>query len=251
MCVAFIDTPAMVARPTGEGMAGSESSETRHVARQRARIVVLVLAVAVFVAAGLVGVAPAFAGQAAPGELHFYPCTDCHPVNPDGTSAKPIPNDFEGHEIVLEGHDALGEESAACLVCHDDPAKDPGKLKVIGGGMVDINSGDVAQVCYQCHQEKYNAWQAGVHGRDQPSCSAAGCHDPHTPGYIYAEPLLPFVGTGFQFKVLPETEPFTALPPPAPYAPTTTPTWFAVLVALGVVIAGGDAYWIWRGRRKR
>jgi hypothetical protein len=193
---------------------------------------------------------PAFGGQAASGELHFYPCLDCHPVAPDGTSAKPIPNDFEGHEIVLEGHDELGEESEACVVCHVDPAEDPGLLKVAAGGTVEI-TGDVALVCYQCHQEKYHAWQAGTHGKDEPKCSSAGCHDPHTPGYIYAEPLPPFVGTGFQFKILPESEPFIALPPPAPAPPTVTPTWFAVLALVGVLIAGGDVYWMWRRRGKR
>ena len=171
-------------------MAAVASTGARRKNGQRT-LLALVLAIATLAAFGLAVAPPAFAGQAAPGELHFYPCTDCHPVYPDGTSAKPIPNDFEGHEIVLEGHDKLGEENAACVVCHEDPATDPGKLKVIGGGTVDISGGDVALVCYQCHQEKYNAWRAGVHGRNEPSCSAAGCHDPHTPGYIYAEPLPP------------------------------------------------------------
>ena len=217
---------------------------------RRLRVALMTLALLVFLATGLAAVAPAFAGQAAPGELHFYPCDDCHPVAPDGTPTKPIPNDFDGHDIVLEGHDVLGPENEACAVCHREPYEDPTILNIVASGTVDI-TGDVALVCYQCHQEKYRAWQNGIHGKHQESCSAAGCHDPHTPGYIYAEPLPPFVGTGFQFKILPETEPFTPLPPPAAAPPTTTPTWFIVLAVLGVVAAGGETLWLVRGRRKR
>jgi len=191
---------------------------------------------------------PAFAGQAASGVLFFDPCSDCHPVT--GDAPKGLPGDFEGHEIVLESHDALGEGSTACLTCHDDPAKDPGMLKLVDGSLIPI-TGDTSKVCYQCHSAKYLEWVAGAHGRMEPGCTSAGCHDPHTPGYMYAPPLLPFVGSGFQFKVLPETEPFTAFPPPAPLAPPVTPRWFAVLAARGLVVAGSQAVMLTRGRRKR
>ena len=191
---------------------------------------------------------PAFAGQAASGELFFDPCSDCHPVT--GDDPQGLPGDFEGHQIVLEGHDALGKGSSACLTCHDDPAKDPGMLKLADGTLIPI-TGDVSQVCYQCHSAKYSEFMAGTHGRMQSKCTSSGCHDPHTPGYIYASPLLPFVGSGFQFKILPEREPFIALPPPAPEAPVVTPTWFALLAALGLVVAGSQAIMLTRGRRNR
>ena len=206
-----------------------------------------VLLLAAFV---LLAAPQAFAGQAASGELFFYPCDSCHPVAEGSGPIVGDPIDFEGHEIVLEGHDNLGEGSAACLACHDNPSKDPGMLKLVDGTFVAI-TGDISSVCYQCHSAKYSEWKAGTHGRNQPKCTSAGCHDPHTPGYMYAEALLPFAGSGFQFWVLPETEPFTAFPPPAPEPPTQIPMWFAALAALGLVVAGGQTFMLLRGRRKR
>ena len=113
-------------------------------------------------------------------------------------------------------------------------------LKTIDGSLVDIK-GDISRVCYRCHSTIYNEWKDGAHGKGQPKCTAGGCHDPHTPGYIYAGSLLPFVGTGFQFQILPEKHEFTPLAAPArnQAAPVETPVWFLPLVALGVVVAGG------------
>ena len=198
---------------------------------------------------------PAFAGQASDGQLVFYPCTTCHPVTFDaaGKPSRPIPNDFTGHRIALEGHDRLGRGNEACLVCHDDPSRDPGKLKTVDGSLVDIK-GDVSRVCYRCHEAKYREFVAGTHGRHETSCVAAGCHDPHTPQYIYAAALLPFQGTGFQFKVLPRRVPFKpfASPPPAPAV--TTPTWYAVAAVLAyllaLVVAGGLIRTLVRGRQE-
>ena len=112
-------------------------------------------------------------------------------------------------------HDVLGKGDAACLVCHDDPAKNPGMLKLADGSLVDIK-GDVAAVCFRCHSTKYKEWKAGTHGKHQGKCTAAGCHDPHSPGFMYAQPLRPFVGNGFQFQVLSERTAFTPLMAPAP-----------------------------------
>jgi hypothetical protein len=123
-------------------------------------------------------------------------------------------------------------------------------LKLADGTLLDITK-DVPRLCYQCHSAKYKEWVAGTHGRNLLSCTAAGCHDPHTPTYIYAEPLLPFVGVGFQFKVLSGREPFTPLAPPAPAPPTDTPTWYSALVVLGLAAAGGQLARLLRGRQKR
>lgn len=215
------------------------------------RLVLLLCAVAVLPL--LMPVAPALAGQASTGELFFYPCTSCHPVSPGAVEAgRKLPNDFKRHEIALIGHDKLGAGKAACLVCHDDPNRNPGMLKLVDGSMVEI-SGDVSLVCYRCHSAKYNEWKAGIHGRGQPKCTAAGCHDPHTPGWIYAGPLLPFVGSGFQFRVLPEKAAFMPLSAPAPRGipAVETPLWFAIAVVLGVVLAGGFAGKLILGRSKR
>lgn len=218
----------------------------------------LLIALAALVAIALAPVAAraaeatAPAGQASSGELLFYPCTTCHPVvmGADGQPTRPLPNGITGHDIVLSGHDKLGRGSDACLACHDDPARNPGKLKAIDGSLIDIK-GDVALVCYRCHESKYKEFVAGVHGKRKPSCVAAGCHDPHTPGWIYASPLFPFAGSGFQFRVLPGKATFTALAPPPPAPPTLTPAWYTPLALVGYAAALGLAGTLALGRLKR
>ena len=203
--------------------------------------------IAVAMAAALLAPATAHAGQASSGELFFYPCTTCHPVTmvpgpTPGTEipSRPLPNGMTGHTIVLEGHDKLGspaDPGTACLACHDDPARNPGKLIIAGGGFVDIK-GDVALVCYRCHEAKYKEFKAGTHGRHQPSCVAAGCHDPHTPQYIFGAPLIPFNDSGFQFKVLPVRQPFAPMAPPALPPAILTLAWLPYVAAVGLLIAG-------------
>jgi hypothetical protein len=205
----------------------------------------------VAVAALLLPVAPAVAGQAATGELLFYPCTSCHPVTAaDVQSGRQLPNGFKGHQVVLVTHDALGQGRSACLVCHDDPSRNPEKLKLIDGSLIEI-TGDVSLVCYRCHSAKYKEWKAGTHGRNQPKCTASGCHNPHSPGWIYAPPLMPFIGTGFQVHVLPQRQRFMPLASPPGNPPVETPTWFMVAAALGVVLAGGVAGKLIQGRSKQ
>ncbi|MBI5231188.1 MAG: hypothetical protein HY876_03370 [Coriobacteriales bacterium] len=229
-------------------MVGSSSVSAPSRWDRLGRLLVLSAFVAL-VALAVAPAGPAFAGQAASGELLFYPCSSCHPVSEGGGAA--LPNRFEGHKVVLEGHDKLGTEKSACLVCHDDPAKDPGKLKLADGSLIDIK-GDVAQVCYRCHSQKYEEFKAGAHGKNKPKCTSAGCHDPHAPGSMYADALLPFTGSGFQFKVLPEREAFLPLPPPAPDPAVETPLWFVAIATLGIVAVGGQAArLISRGRSHR
>jgi hypothetical protein len=197
--------------------------------------------------------APAFAGQASSGELLFYPCTSCHPVALiPGTEkpAKPLPNNFQGHQIVLVGHDKLGKGEAACAACHNDPFVNPAMLKAIDGSLVDIK-GDVSLVCYRCHSTKYKEFKAGTHGKHKATCVAAGCHDPHTPGFIYAGPSMPFIGTGFQFKVLSLRAPFRPLASPAPAPAVVIPSWFFVVGLVGLIAVGGLAGTLVLGRSKR
>jgi hypothetical protein len=196
---------------------------------------------------------PAFAGQASSGELFFYPCTACHPVRFVPGTQTPIgalPNGFKGHQIVLVGHDKLGVGRAACLACHDDPARNPGMLKVADGSLIDIN-GDVALVCYRCHSTKYKEFKAGTHGKHLGKCTAAGCHDPHTPGFIFAGSVMPFTGTGTQFKILSQRRPFMPLASPAPAPPVSIPWWYTALAVVGFVVVGGLGGKLALGRLKR
>ncbi len=195
----------------------------------------------------------AYAGLSASGEAAFYPCTDCHPVRVDakGNPTKPLPNGMKKHEITLEVHDILGEGDKACLACHDDPTRNPGMLLLPDGSLVDI-TGDVSRVCQRCHFEKYREFTAGIHGKHADKCSAAGCHNPHSPSWIYVKPLPPFQGTGMEVNAVgPDREafkPFASPPvPPAVY----TPTWLAALALLGSVVSLGLVAYVSRGRFKR
>ncbi len=176
----------------------------------------------------------------------FYPCTACHPTR----AGVEYPNGFTGHKIVLGEHAWLGVGDAACVVCHDAATSDPGKLKLLDGSLVDI-TGDIAGVCYRCHSAVYKEFRAGIHGHGEAKCTASGCHDPHTPGYISADALPPITGVGFTAKVLPEQGTFTPLTGPPPTPATENPRWLAMLAAVGLAYAGGATVILVRGRSKR
>jgi len=176
--------------------------------------------------------------------------TDCHPVGPgDVASGRKFPGGFKGHQIVLSKHDVLGKDGAACLACHADPSTNPGKLVLIDGTLVDIK-GDVAGVCFRCHSAKYNEWKAGTHGKAEAKCTAQGCHDPHSPSYIYAPPLLPFVGSGFQIRAVSDREGFKPLAGPPVQPPVVTPMPMVVAAVLAVLVSIGLIGFLIAGRSK-
>lgn len=222
-------------------------------ARLRLReAIVLVVLLGVVSAFLLVGPTPAIAGRSSTGELAFHPCDRCHPVTlgADGKPTKPLPVGLEQHQIELEVHDILGEGDKACLACHDDPAKNPGMLKLADESLVEV-TGDVSRVCQRCHFEKYREWQVGVHGKREPKCSAKGCHDPHTPSWIYVPALPPFQGTGFEARAVGEREAFTPFAAPPVAAPVETPAWLAIVASLAALASVGMVGLIIRGRSTR
>lgn len=237
----------------GANRARSAARSPRGGPARRLALVALIAIAAALIAAPVV----AHAGTASTGTLLFYPCTDCHPVSVDaaGKPSHPLPVSFKGHGIKLESHDVLGTGSAACLVCHDAPTRNPGLLHAVDGTLIDVKTGDIAKLCQKCHFEKYDEFVAGIHGKKQTSCVAAGCHDPHSPGYFNVPALPPFLGTGVQVKLFPERVAFKPLPGP-PTAPATfTPGWYGwaalALYALAAVIAGGLIVTTIRGRQHR
>lgn len=200
----------------------------------------------------LAGASSALAGQSATGESAFYPCTQCHPVTVDsaGNPSHALPIGMEKHEVMLEVHDVLGTDDEACLACHDDPSRNPGMLLLPDGSLVEV-TGDVSRVCQTCHMEKYRQWQDGIHGKGEPKCSASGCHDPHTPSWIYMAALPPFQGTGVEIRAVGLREPFKPLAgPPLPPA-VFTPTWLLVVATVGGLMVLGLLGYLVSGRRAR
>lgn len=214
-----------------------------------ARLAILAFALAALV---LAGPPTAAAGQASTGELAFYPCTQCHPVvlGADGQPTTELPIGLEKHQITLEVHDTLGDDDQACLACHDDPTRNPGMLVLPDGSLEGI-TGDVSRVCLRCHFEKYRDWESGVHGKDLPKCTAAGCHDPHTPSWIFIEALPPFQGTGVQVRAVSRREPFKPLAGPPVDPAVYTPLWLVIVTMLGAVVAIAAIGYLVKGAVKR
>jgi hypothetical protein len=215
---------------------------TRAIRTYAASLLLLTL-VAAFV---LAFASSAFAsGRAATGELAFDPCTKCHPVTvgANGEPTKPLPNGMSKHSIEVEVHDILGKGDKSCVVCHDDPSRNPGKLILSDGSLVDItDTENISRVCQRCHFEKYREFEVGIHGKHAEKCSAAGCHNPHTPSWIYVAALPPFQGTGIEVNAVgADREPFTpmASPPVQPEVETPVPlriaTFFGGIFSLAVV----------------
>lgn len=216
--------------------------------RQRGRL--FLAALVLFVA--FLAAPYAFAGQSATGELAFSPCTQCHPVTlgSDGEPTKELPIGLARHQVELEVHDILGEGDAACVACHDDPSRNPGMLLLADGSLVDI-TGDVSKVCQRCHFEKYREWEVGIHGKDAPKCSAAGCHDPHSPSWIYMPALPPFQGTGVEVRAVADREPFKALAPPPLDPAVSTPLWMPIVTGLGALFVLAMIGYLLFGKAKR
>jgi hypothetical protein len=211
----------------------------------------VLVALVLGVTANLALSATAFAGHSSTGKPAFLPCTQCHPVTigADGKPTRPLPNGMKKHEITLEVHDVLGKDETACLVCHDDPTRNPGMLKTPDGSLVDI-TGDVSRVCQKCHFEKYREWQSGIHGKRQPKCTSGGCHDPHTPSWIYVPALPPFLGTGIEVRAVSHREPFTPLAsPPIPPA-VVTPLWLVIIASLGALLIFAIVGYLTLGRSR-
>lgn len=201
-----------------------------------------IVALALVALGAMIAPTQAFAGRAASGELLFYPCSSCHPLPRDDAGGV-LPNDFAGHQIELRGHDVLGEGTQACLVCHDGPGRDPSRLVVLGEDSARVG-GDVSRVCWGCHAAVYDEWAAGIHGRNQPSCTTAGCHDPHSPAWIYGAPLPPFTGTGFEVRAVSERATFTPLAAYPVKPPVETPVWLVAAAVLSLAACGASLSFI-------
>lgn len=112
-------------------------------------------------------------------------CTTCH------LAKDPIPGITRPQ--LLKGHDKLGSGNQACVVCHDKNNKHLGMLSLNNGNQISFK--DSSQLCSQCHEKRYKAWQTGTHGvpawKDGEIGFPGGtkktcvdCHDPHSPQIV-------------------------------------------------------------------
>lgn len=126
------------------------------------------------------------------------------------------------HTKILVGHDKLGPGDEACLVCHDTS----GMAALHPAGGVSLIPEDSPQLCGQCHQKRYKAWQEGTHGIPGPSTEkCTDCHEPH-------QPQLAFVNI-----TRPHTENKLFIPPPPVELLQVVGVSLLLLVIAGVVVA--------------
>lgn len=123
------------------------------------------------------------------------PSDTSHPPLADGTAPLQC---LSCHNQTLTYHDKLGPGNQACYACHVSTDWLMDSLQLASGQVISIN--DSSQLCGQCHQERYAAWNEGTHGI--PGTVAAvpcvTCHNPHQPQVEFqsiTKPPMPPVHT--------------------------------------------------------
>lgn len=116
----------------------------------------------------------------------YVPCDDCH----EGEPTDPTPRELEDdHDETVLAHGDLW-----CLRCHDKD--DRNSLRLSNGVLVDFE--ESWRLCTQCHGQRLEEWQAGVHGKrtghwwgPKQTWTCVACHDPHAPRFKPIEPKPP------------------------------------------------------------
>ncbi len=106
----------------------------------------------------------------------YWPCMDCHEDEPVNLEVRELEEEHEDRSAELDHGDNW------CLDCHD--AEDRDQLRLARGEHVSFD--ETWKLCTQCHGDKLDDWQAGVHGKrtggwhtEQEYRSCIACHDPH------------------------------------------------------------------------
>lgn len=100
-------------------------------------------------------------------------------VNAADEQSTAIEDCLSCHAKSLEFHDKLGSGNKACWVCHDKT--DMGMLRLADESKLSLS--ESPQLCGQCHQKRFDAWEEGIHGTPGTvaTVGCSSCHDPHQP----------------------------------------------------------------------
>jgi hypothetical protein len=126
--------------------------------------------------------------------LEHFPCTECHkklkPLREAVNKLKPLRGKDPGeltHEKITFQH---MEEIQECTFCHS--IIDPDRLHLLNGARITFEQ--VPDLCGQCHGERFNEWNMGLHGEEsgtwngpRSSLSCTECHRPHSPRFPMME----------------------------------------------------------------
>jgi hypothetical protein len=118
-------------------------------------------------------------------------CESCHSLRED----KPMPSRPEELEEFHKGL-SFRHGELACTSCH--VASEPLSLHLATGEPLPMP--DVMRLCGQCHGSQHRDYRAGAHGGmaghwdlsrgDRTRNNCVDCHDPHTPRYQGAHPVM-------------------------------------------------------------
>lgn len=167
--------------------------------RQPVRILAVAMVTILILVAGFLMLPSAATVQAASEPNPPQECLSCHPKT-------------------LEFHDKLGSGNSACSACHDNA--DMKTLRLADGSGIPL--ADSAQLCGQCHQARFAAWEEGTHGiaGTVAAVTCTSCHDPHQPKMTFPNITLP--------------HPEPAPPPPSP--PVNLVIIFGVSLAIMITV---------------
>jgi len=117
----------------------------------------------------------------------YWPCSDCHADEPINLEIRKLE---EEHEV---RSDEFDHGTNWCFDCHVAENRD--ELHLARGERVSWD--ETWRLCTQCHSQKLDEWQAGVHGKqtghwygEKEYWSCIACHNPHdvTPAFKPIEP---------------------------------------------------------------
>ena len=112
--------------------------------------------------------------------LEHFPCTKCHEkLKPFGIKE----TGEKTHKNLTFQH---MEEIRECTFCHS--IIDPDRLHLLNGERITYDQ--VPDLCGQCHGERFNEWNMGLHGEEsgtwngpRSSLSCTECHRAHSPRF--------------------------------------------------------------------
>jgi len=128
--------------------------------------------------------------------LTQYPCMECHhEIEKKDKILLPLK---QPHNLMNFDH---MDNIKNCFLCHDRFNYD--QLRLIDGSILSYNNSQ--NLCFQCHGEKKEDWEMGIHGQQigkwngkkfRDTC--VECHDPHSPTFpqMKADPPPPFPKLG-------------------------------------------------------
>ncbi|MBK5208870.1 MAG: cytochrome C [Flavobacteriaceae bacterium] len=116
-------------------------------------------------------------------QIASFNCTECHSQPLDKLKEHKV-GEKAAHWNIKLNH--AGAETMNCTTCHNK--NDFDNLQSITSSSIDFNYS--YKLCSQCHQQQFNDWKGGAHGKQlggwappRVSNTCVNCHNPHSPKF--------------------------------------------------------------------